>query len=30
MDLKILEKCTLCPHECNVNRLDNEDRKSVV
>ena len=24
MDLKILEKCTLCPHECNVNRLDNE------
>jgi len=24
MDLKILEKWTLCPHECNVNRLDNE------
>lgn len=24
MNLKILEKCTLCPHECKVNRLNNE------
>lgn len=24
MDLKLLEKCNLCPHECNVNRLNNE------
>lgn len=24
MDLKMLEKCSLCPHECNVNRLNNE------
>lgn len=24
MNLKILEKCTLCPHECNVNRLNGE------
>lgn len=24
MSLKILEKCTLCPHECNINRMNNE------
>lgn len=24
MSLEILEKCTLCPHECKVNRLNNE------
>ncbi len=24
MDFKLLEKCILCPHECNVNRLNNE------
>ena len=24
MDSKILEKCTLCPHECKVNRLNKE------
>lgn len=24
MSLKILEKCTLCPHECNINRMNKE------
>lgn len=24
MELRLLEKCTLCPHECNVNRLKNQ------
>lgn len=24
MELSLLEKCTLCPHECNVNRLKNQ------
>ena len=24
MDLKILENCNICPHNCNVNRLNNQ------
>lgn len=24
MSLKVLEKCTLCPHECNINRINKE------
>ena len=24
MDLKILENCNICPHNCNVNRLNNK------
>ena len=25
--MQILEKCTLCPHECKVNRIKGETRK---
>ena len=24
MDVKLLEKCTICPHNCGINRLNNQ------
>ena len=24
MDVKILEKCAICPHNCGINRLNNQ------